>query len=236
MTCHGMVAEQRGESQGSSGLSPGKVVRFARMHDRFFESPRGKIVAALRERRSASAVDLAALCGVSPNAIRQQLLVLERDGLVRGRSVRRGKTKPTVAFELTLEAERFFPQRYDKMLNAVLREIREDGGPARGDRCVRTDRAPLGGTPGPRDPRPDAGTARRRRGVGAQGVGASRPISSAPARARSSCTNIPVRTHRSSLRTPKRVPRSTRFSIPSCRARPSKSKVSQPAAPNAVSR
>ena len=68
------------------------------MHDRFFESARGKIVAALRERRSASAFDLAAQFGLSPNAIRQQLVLLERDGLIAGRSVRRGKTKPTVEY------------------------------------------------------------------------------------------------------------------------------------------
>ncbi|HTJ28342.1 MAG TPA: helix-turn-helix domain-containing protein [Candidatus Limnocylindria bacterium] len=98
------------------------------MHDRFFESTRGKIVGALRERRSASAFDLAQTFGLSPNAIRQQLVVLERDGLVAGHSVRRGKTKPTVEYSLTAEAERYFPQRYDKMLNAVLREIRAAGG------------------------------------------------------------------------------------------------------------
>jgi predicted ArsR family transcriptional regulator len=98
------------------------------MHDRFFESTRGKIVGALRERRSASAFDLAAVFGLSPNAIRQQLVVLERDGMIAGRSVRRGKTKPTVEYSLTAEAERYFPQRYDKMLNAVLREIRDAGG------------------------------------------------------------------------------------------------------------
>jgi predicted ArsR family transcriptional regulator len=98
------------------------------MHDRFFESARGKIVAALRERRSASAFDLAAQFGLSPNAIRQQLVLLERDGLITGRSVRRGKTKPTVEYSLTPDADRFFPQRYDKMLNAVLREIRVAGG------------------------------------------------------------------------------------------------------------
>jgi predicted ArsR family transcriptional regulator len=98
------------------------------MHDRFFESTRGKIVGALRERRSASAFDLAAVFGLSPNAIRQQLIVLERDGMIAGRSVRRGKTKPTVEYSLTAEAERYFPQRYDKMLNAVLREIRSAGG------------------------------------------------------------------------------------------------------------
>ncbi|GAC1660088.1 MAG: transcriptional regulator [Candidatus Elarobacter sp.] len=98
------------------------------MHDRFFDSTRGKIVGALRERRSASAFDLADQFGLSPNAIRQQLVVLERDGLIAGRSVRRGKTKPTVEYSLTSEAGRYFPQRYDKMLNAVLREIRSAGG------------------------------------------------------------------------------------------------------------
>jgi predicted ArsR family transcriptional regulator len=100
------------------------------MHDRFFESTRGKIVGALRERRSASAFDLAQTFGLSPNAIRQQLVVLERDGLVSGHSVRRGKTKPTVEYSLTLEADRYFPQQYDKMLNAVLREVRASGGSA----------------------------------------------------------------------------------------------------------
>lgn len=98
------------------------------MHDRFFESTRGKIVGALRDRRSASAFDLAQVFGLSPNAIRQQLVVLERDGLIAGKSVRRGKTKPTVEYSLTPEADRYFPQRYDKMLNAVLREIRATGG------------------------------------------------------------------------------------------------------------
>ena len=54
--------------------------------------------------------------------------MLERDGLVTVCSTRRGKTKPTVEYGLTAEADRYFPQRYDKMLNAVLREIRAAGG------------------------------------------------------------------------------------------------------------
>jgi predicted ArsR family transcriptional regulator len=98
------------------------------MHDRFFETTRGKIVGALRQRHSASAFDLAHEFGLSPNAIRQQLVILERDGLIAGKSVRRGRTKPTVEYSLTPEADRYFPQHYDKMLNAVLREIREAGG------------------------------------------------------------------------------------------------------------
>ncbi|MDQ2662754.1 MAG: ArsR family transcriptional regulator [Candidatus Eremiobacteraeota bacterium] len=96
--------------------------------DRFFQSTRGKIVTQLRKRRSASAVDLANEFCLSPNAIRQQLMVLERDGLVAEKSVRRGPTKPTYEFSLTPAGERLFPQRYDKMLSAVLHEVRETFG------------------------------------------------------------------------------------------------------------
>lgn len=96
--------------------------------DRFFQTTRGRIIAELRRRKSASAVDLAEVFGLSPNAIRQQLVVLERDGLVAEHSVRRGPTKPTYEFSLTPDAEKLFPQQYDKMLGAVLREVREQFG------------------------------------------------------------------------------------------------------------
>jgi predicted ArsR family transcriptional regulator len=99
------------------------------MHaDRFFQTTRGKIVSELRRRGSASAADLARSFGLSPNAVRQQLVVLERDGLVAETPVRRGPTKPTFEFSLTPDADKLFPQGYDKMLTAVLRELREQFG------------------------------------------------------------------------------------------------------------
>jgi len=101
------------------------------MHaDRFFQTTRGKIVSELRRRGSASATDLARSFGLSPNAVRQQLMVLERDGLVAETPVRRGPTKPTYEFSLTPEADKLFPQAYDKMLTAVLREVRSQFGTA----------------------------------------------------------------------------------------------------------
>ena len=101
------------------------------MHaDRFFATTRGKIVNELRRRGSASATDLARSFGLSPNAVRQQLVVLERDGLVAETSVRRGPTKPTYEFSLTPDADKLFPQAYDKMLSAVLREVRSQFGSA----------------------------------------------------------------------------------------------------------
>lgn len=101
------------------------------MHaDRFFQTTRGKIVSELRRRGSASATDLARSFGLSANAIRQQLMVLERDGLVAETPVRRGPTKPTYEFSLTADADKLFPQAYDKMLTAVLREVRSQFGTA----------------------------------------------------------------------------------------------------------
>lgn len=105
------------------------------MHaDRFFASTRGKIVTELRRKGSASAADLARTFGVSPNAVRQQLVVLERDGLVAEKPVRRGPTKPTLEFSLTDEAGKLFPQGHDKMLAAVLREVRDQFGTPAVDR------------------------------------------------------------------------------------------------------
>jgi predicted ArsR family transcriptional regulator len=99
------------------------------MHDaRFFSSTRGKIVAALRRRHGASAFDLAHEFGLSTNAVRQQLLMLERDGYVAERAVRRGPTKPTLEYSLTESGETLFPQQYDKMLNAVLHQVKTSLG------------------------------------------------------------------------------------------------------------
>jgi predicted ArsR family transcriptional regulator len=43
--------------------------------------------------------------------------------------VRRGPTKPTLEFSLTPAADKLFPQQYDKMLSAVLREVKDRYGP-----------------------------------------------------------------------------------------------------------
>ena len=73
-------------------------------------------------------------CGILrslPNAIRQQLVILERDGLVIGKSVRRGKTKPTHEYSLTNRSRPLFPAsvRPDAQC-AVLREVRSLHGDA----------------------------------------------------------------------------------------------------------
>ncbi len=95
---------------------------------RFFSTTRGRIVAELRRCRRASAHELAERFELSTNAIRRHLSSLQEQGLVTELAVRRGRTKPTFEFTLTEEAEDLFPQRYDRLLNAVLREVRTQYG------------------------------------------------------------------------------------------------------------
>ena len=94
----------------------------------FFSVDPGQNRQELRRRRTASAVDLARVFGFSPNAVRQQLVVLERDGLVAKNPC--GADAPSLRYEfsLTSEADKLFPQ--------ALRQD-ADRGSARGSGAVR---------------------------------------------------------------------------------------------------
>ncbi len=95
----------------------------------FFQTTRGRIVESLKRHRTRTATELSAEHGVTPNAIRQHLSRLERDGLVAERAQRIGRTKPTLVYSLTSEGERLFPQRYPVLLNVVLDELQREDGP-----------------------------------------------------------------------------------------------------------
>ena len=97
----------------------------------FFQTTRGRIVESLQRERTRTATQLSAEHGVTPNAIRQHLSRLERDGLVAERAQRLGRTKPTLVYSLTREGERLFPQRYPLLLNVVLDEVQREDGPGK---------------------------------------------------------------------------------------------------------
>lgn len=131
-----------------------------RWDSRFFETTRGRVLALLR--RGGRTVDeLADLLGVSDNAIRPHLAVLERDGIVRQSGARRTGGKPATVYEVAPEAERLFTRAYIPVLTqlvGVLAErmsseeleqlLREVGhrlaaaqGPSAGDVRARAERA-----------------------------------------------------------------------------------------------
>ncbi len=97
----------------------------------FFQTTRGRIVESLKRHRTRTATQLSQERGVTPNAIRQHLSRLERDGLVAESAQRIGPTKPTLVYSLTEEGERLFPQRYPLLLNVLLDELQREDGPAK---------------------------------------------------------------------------------------------------------
>lgn len=91
------------------------------MNARFLDSTRGRIVELLR-RASRTVEDLASELGVTDNAVRLQLGMLERDGIVRANGVRRGggAGKPATIYEIAPSAEPSFSEAYLPFLTTLL--------------------------------------------------------------------------------------------------------------------
>lgn len=97
----------------------------------FFQTTRGRIVESLKQHRARTAAQLSQEHGVTPNAIRQHLSRLGRDGLIAEHAERLGRTKPTLVYSLTEEGERLFPQRYPLLLSVLLDELQREDGSAK---------------------------------------------------------------------------------------------------------
>lgn len=105
---------------------------------RFLATTRGRLLQYLR-RRDATVDELARALDLTDNAIRAQLALLERDGLVCGAGQRRtiGSRKPSHEYRLTGEADRLFPTAYDHVLRQLLSVLRERMGSERVEDAAR---------------------------------------------------------------------------------------------------
>ena len=83
------------------------------------ESASGRIMGLLR-RGSMTVDDLATALDLTGNAIRAQLALLERDGMVRRTGQRPGTSKPARLYALTPEAELLFSHAYIPVLTELL--------------------------------------------------------------------------------------------------------------------
>src|SRR3989440_5902868 len=92
-------------------------------------STRMEILELLRRREAASAEEISGEMGIPPNAVRQHLTNLERDGYVRSEPVRHKRGRPSLLFSLTDRADAVFPKRYGQLATMVLTELQEMGGP-----------------------------------------------------------------------------------------------------------
>jgi predicted ArsR family transcriptional regulator len=92
-------------------------------------STRMEVLELLRRKGRSSAESIANDLGVTPNAVRQHLTNLERDGLVVSQPERSGRGRPALLFALTERADAVFPKRYGQLATMVLQEVQEMGGP-----------------------------------------------------------------------------------------------------------
>lgn len=92
-------------------------------------STRMEILELLKRKGHASAESIATDLGVTPNAIRQHLTNLERDGFVKSQPERHARGRPSLQFSLTERADSVFPKRYGQLATMVLTEVQDMGGP-----------------------------------------------------------------------------------------------------------
>jgi predicted ArsR family transcriptional regulator len=92
-------------------------------------STRMEVLELLRRKGAASAESIATDLGVTPNAVRQHLTNLERDGFVKSQPERHPRGRPSLLFSLTERADSVFPKRYGQLATMVLTEVQEMGGP-----------------------------------------------------------------------------------------------------------
>lgn len=86
---------------------------------RGYQSTAGRILGLLR-RGPVTVDELAEALAVSGNAVRQQLALLERDGLAQRSGLRRGSSKPAQTYALSLAAEQLFSRAYAPVLTQLL--------------------------------------------------------------------------------------------------------------------
>src|SRR3977135_3688100 len=92
-------------------------------------STRMEVLELLRREGRCSTETISSDLGVTPNAVRQHLTNLERDGLVVSDPERSGRGRPFLLFSLTERADSVFPKRYGQLATMVLQEVQEMGGP-----------------------------------------------------------------------------------------------------------
>lgn len=106
--------------------------RFAILTLKQLPDSRRAIVLALKERGSATIAQLAPSLGLTGEAIRQQLLQLQREGWIEAvvdHATVRGRTgRPATVYRLTDAGEHLFPKHYDALSVAVIDAVAEELG------------------------------------------------------------------------------------------------------------
>jgi DeoR family suf operon transcriptional repressor len=94
-----------------------------------FRGVRAELLVALKKAQPMTAQELGEQFGLTANALRRHLKVLEEDGLVHFAREVRGVGAPVYSFSLTAAGESLFPRQYLSVLATALDALLEARGP-----------------------------------------------------------------------------------------------------------
>lgn len=89
---------------------------------------RQTVLKLLKTRGAATAGELARELGLTEMAVRRHLAALERDGYAAARTVKQPMGRPAYVYELTAEAEQFFPKNYHLLALDLLDLLEREEG------------------------------------------------------------------------------------------------------------
>ena len=114
-----------------------------------FRGVRADLLVALKKRQPLTAHELGAQFGLTANALRRHLKVLEDDGLVRFAREVRGVGAPVYCYALSAAGEALFPRSYLSVLTTTLELVRRELGDAAVTGVLEADWARLVEEAGP---------------------------------------------------------------------------------------
>lgn len=110
------MEDSRAPAQSSATITP---------LDQCGDTQRGLLESLLRHPAGLSVDQLVEKIGVTANAVRQHLTVLERDGLVAHEARPAPRGRPQHIYRLSERGQEAFPRRYRELAEAVMQELGE---------------------------------------------------------------------------------------------------------------
>ncbi|MCK4910001.1 MAG: transcriptional regulator [Thermodesulfovibrionales bacterium] len=95
----------------------------------FYENPtRKQIIVLLKKNSKQSVAELSKQMGITPMAVRQHLMSLEKRGIISYKPKKSGIGRPVFLYSLTDKARDIFPKSYVRFIKDILGIVEEEGG------------------------------------------------------------------------------------------------------------
>ncbi len=104
---------------------------------------RMEILEILKKKGRMTARQIGESLGITPMGARQHLIAMEKDNLVVSQFVRQRAGRPTLFYELSPDAQNYFPQNYISLVLNLLKGLEELEGRAKVDEVLQLRRKKL---------------------------------------------------------------------------------------------